>query len=125
MDWKQVCLTAQLFAAARHAPMSLHEPTLLMYRTNSHRLFLPTKLSILPNFHKSGSWYVRNTGLGGPPVYFPPVECSDRLMETLEVAWSTERECRGPDDWRPVYLKSIADAEAWRKTKVNKLQRSA
>jgi hypothetical protein len=111
MDWKQVCLTAQLFAAARHAPMSMHEPTLLMYRTNGHRLFMPSKLSILPNFNAEGSWYVRNTGLdGGPPVYFPPVDESGALMETLEIAWQTDRRCRGPDDWKPIYLKSLGDA---------------
>lgn len=116
MDWKQVCLTAQLFACARHSQLSLHEPTLLMYRPKSHRLFLPSKLSIIPDFGNLGSWYVRNTGLdGGPPVYFPAVDSTDKLMETLEVAWETERKCRGPDDWRPVYLKSIGDAEVWRK----------
>ena len=116
MDWKQVCLTAQLFASTRHSLTSLHEPTLLMYRPKSHRLFLPSKLSIIPDFGNLGSWYVRNSGLdGGPPVYFPPVDCPDKLTETLEVAWDTDRRCQGPHDWRPIYLKSILDAEAWKK----------
>ena len=97
--------------------MSLHEPTLL-YRPNSHRLLLPSKLSIIPDFGNLGSWYVRNLGLdGGPPVYFSTVDHTDRLMETIEVAWDTERKCGGLDDWRPImiYLESIRDAEAWRK----------
>ena len=115
MDWKQVCLTAQLFASTRHSLTSLHEPTLLMYRPKSHRLFLPSKLSIIPDFGNLGSWYVRNSGLdGGPPVYFPPVDCPDELTKTLEVAWDTDRRCQGPHDWRPIYLKSIGDASIWR-----------
>jgi hypothetical protein len=109
MDWKKVCLTAQLFAAARQCPMSMYEPNILMYGHNDPRHFLPSKLSILPNFNTEGSWYVRNTGFRGPPVYFPPVDNSEGLMETLEIAWKTERESTGPDDWKPVYLKSLGD----------------
>jgi hypothetical protein len=89
----------------------MHEPTLLLYRPRSHRLFLPSKLSILPNFETEHSWYVRNASTdGGPPVYFPPVSDPEALLETLEIAWKTERKCRGPHDWRPVYLKSLSEA---------------
>ena len=113
MDWKIVCLTAQLFAAARHCPVSMYEPNILIYRPNGHRIFMPSKLSILPNFNAEGSWYVRNNGFkGGPPVYFPPVDDSKGLTETLEIAWKTEREATGPDDWKPIYLKSLGEATA-------------
>jgi hypothetical protein len=114
MDWKKVCLTAQIFATARQATLSLHEPTLLMYRPNSHRFSLPSQLSILPKFESlnSGSWYVRNTGLNCPPVYFPPVDNPESLLETLEIAWWTDihKKSKGPEDWRPIYLKSLSDA---------------
>lgn len=111
MDWKKVCLTAQLFAAARRSPMSMHEPTLLLYKPDGHRLFMPNKLSILPNFNATGSWFVRNNSVdGGPPVYFPSVDTTEALMETLEVAWMAERKCRGPHDWKPIYLKSLGEA---------------
>ncbi len=116
MDWRKVCLTAQVFAATRHCPMSMHEPTLLMYKPSGHRLFMPSKLSILPNFNSTGTWYVRNTDLHGPPVYFPPVDTPATLRETLEIAWETHRPSLGPDDWRPVYLKSLLEATALRKT---------
>ena len=116
MDWRRVCITAQLFAAARHCPISMHEPTLMMYKPHGQRLFMPSKLSILPNFNSTGTWYVRNSALdGGPPVYFPPVDNPTELRETLDIAWETNRKCLGPDDWRPVYLKSIDDAIALRK----------
>ncbi len=81
-----------------------------MYRPNGPRVFLPSKLSILPNFNAEGSWYIRNTGFRGPPVYFPHVDNSEGLVETLEIAWKTERESTGPDDWKPIYLKSLGEA---------------
>jgi hypothetical protein len=110
MDWRKVCLTAQVFAATRRTPMNLHEPTILIYQPNCQRLFAPSKLSILPNFNTpyDGSWYVRNNGSeGGPPVYFPSVDTPEKLLETLEIAWKSERKGIGPNGWKPVYLKSI------------------
>jgi hypothetical protein len=89
--------------------MYLHEPTILIYQPNCQRLFTPSKLSILPNLNTpyDGSWYVRNNGSeGGPTMYFPSVDSPERLMETLEIAWTTDWKERGPHDWRPIYLKS-------------------
>lgn len=43
-------------------------------------------------------------------MYFPSVDTPERLMETLEIAWKTERKGTGPHDWKPLYLKSIGDA---------------
>jgi hypothetical protein len=30
-------------------------------------------------------------------------------LQTLEIAWKTERKGLGPHDWKPVYLKSIEE----------------
>ena len=123
MDWRKVCLTAQVFAATRRTPMYLHEPTILIYQPNCQRLFTPSKLSILPNLNTpyDGSWYVRNNGSeGGPTMYFPSVDSPERLMETLEIAWTTDWKERGPHDWRPIYLKSTRELAMHTKTNINK-----
>jgi len=113
MDWRKVCLTAQVFAATRHTPMYLHEPIILIYRPNCPRLFTPSKLSILPNLNSSltGSWHVRNNGSdGGPTMYFPSVDSPERLLKSLEIAWTTDWKERGLETNLPEIYAKTRDA---------------
>ena len=95
MNWKQVCLVAQTFAAAKNCPYVARYPIITMYDEGPHsvlRQFLipPQKLTVFPNSTKT-SWLVRlaPTRLR-PKLYFPAVCTPEALRRTLEKAWHTD-----------------------------------
>lgn len=98
MHWKQVCLVAQTFAAAKRCSYSARYPIVTVYDDAAasalDRPVLPTqRLTIVPSLVKPSaapqeSWLVRLPPTPGRrAVYFPPVCDPGALRLTLEKAW--------------------------------------